>query len=372
MNIAIDGNEANIGERVGIGEFAYQVIRQLYNYRDKYQYTIFLKDSPREDLPKSANNWRYQIIGPKPLWTQFALPFKLYTAKQQDIIFSPSHYAPRFSPIPCVISVMDLSFIRYPKLFTRKDQIQLSHWTKYSISKAKSVVTISQFTKNQIVDYYKIEPNKIFVTYPGFDAKIYHNNYVDEEIAKIKEKYGLQKYLIFVGTIQPRKNIQRLILAFQKISKTFSDLQLVIIGRKGWMWEETLEMMKNPLWSKKLIYPGYLPNIDVAKLYHGAECFVLPSLYEGFGLPVIEAMACGCPVVISNVSSLPEIAGNSAVYIQPDSIDSIVQGIVNVIRKDQAYFKADLIKRGFSQVKKYSWEKCGSQILEVLEQAVVK
>jgi len=369
MNIAIDGNEANTEERVGIGEYAYQVIKQLYNYRLKHKFVIFLKNPPKNDLPIVSENWEYQIIGPKPFWTQLALPIKLLTSRNLDVIFSPTHYAPRFSPIPSVISIMDLSFIRYPKLFNRKDQLQLKRWTKYSIRQAKYVLTISQFSKNQIIDFYKADSNKIYVTYPGYKKEIYRVNYAAEEINQVKKKYGLSNYLMFVGTIQPRKNIQRLVIAFSKLVKNFPDLKLVIIGKKGWLYEDIFKMMENKAMVKKIVYLGYIEDIQIAKLYNGASCFVLPSLYEGFGLTVIEAMACGCPVIVSNISSLPEVAGNAAIYVEPTSIESIVSGINGIIRQDQQYYREDRIKKGLTQVKKYSWENCGLKTLEVLEQS---
>ncbi len=367
MKIGIDGNEANIEERVGIGEYAYQVIKQLANFQDRHQFTLFLKEKPRSDLPRESSNWRYVVFGPKHFWTQISLPFKLYFSYKLDLFFSPTHYAPRFSPIPRVIAIMDLSYIYYPHLFRKKDLIQLKSWTNYSLKKATRVITISQFSKKAIIDYYKIDPERIFVTYPGYKKEIYHPNYSQTEIEEIKRKYSLTDYLIFVGTIQPRKNILRLIEAFYQLCPIYPKLKLVLIGKKGWLYENILRTINHPKLKNKVLYLGYVEDKIIAKLYNGALAFVLPSLYEGFGLTVIEAMASGVPVIVSNTSSLPEIVGEAGVLVDPISPLSITEGILKIIRKDQRYFRENLIKKGLAQVKKFSWEICGLETVRILE-----
>lgn len=367
MQIGIDGNEANIEQRVGIGEYAYQLINHLSIFQNKHKFTIYLKESPKADLPKGTSNWQYLVFGPKPLWTQIALPVKLYTSPRLDLFFSPTHYAPRFSPVPSIISIMDLSYIYYPQLFKKSDLLQLKRWTSYSIKQAAKIITISNFSKNSIVDYYKINPDNIYVTYPGYKKQIYNQKYTQEEIKQVKSKFNLTDYLIFVGTIQPRKNIVRLIDAFSKIMGQFPSFKLVLVGRKGWLYEEIFKQINQAKLKDRVIFLDYLEDRTIAKLYNGASSFVLPSLYEGFGLTVIEAMACGCPVITSNVSSLPEIAKDAAVYVEPKSVSSISQGILKVIRQDQKYFRESLIKKGLTRANDFSWEACALKTLKFFE-----
>lgn len=363
MNIAIDGNEANIDKRVGIGEYAFQLLRTISNNYKNHNFTVYLKQNPLSHMPPQTLNWKYKIIGPKVLWTQVALPLRLFS-QNHDLIFSPSHYGPRFTLIPSVISVMDLSYIHYPSLFKKSDLVQLTNWTAYSVKNAKSILTISNFSKKEIVDYYKVAEDKVFVTYPGYKKDIFHTNYTSVQVNGIKKKYGLNKYILFVGTIQPRKNITRLLFAFEKLSKSFPDLKLVLVGKKGWLFEDIftkIEDLKN-----RVLYLDYLDDKSLAKLYKGAQAFILPSLYEGFGITVIEAMASGCPVVISNGSSLKEIGGTSAIYIDPLSVDSISSGIINILNMPEAE-KKQIIKEGLERIKTYSWEKCAKDTIEVFE-----
>ncbi len=370
MHIGIDGNEANVSEKVGIGEYAYQLIKLLSNYQDKHKFSIFLKDKPKDSLPPQAENWKYIVTLPKPLWTQFALPIRLYTTKL-DLFFSPNHYAPRFCPVPSVISIMDLSYIYFPKLFKKTDLIKLKNWTENSVRNAAKIITIRNYSRDSIIKYYKVDPDKINVTYPGYNNLVY-KQYISSDVEKIKRKYGLDNYLIFVGTIQPRKNLMSLIAAYSDLLRKYPNLQLVIIGKKGWMYEDFFKKITDPVYKNKIIYLGYVDMIEIGKLYNGAACFVLPSFYEGFGLTVIEAMASGCPVCLSNVTSLPEIAGDWGSYFNPNYNESIKKAIDKIISPDQKYYRKKLIKGGIGWVSRFSWNKCANDTLSVFERLVYR
>ncbi len=369
ITIGIDGNEANQNIRVGSGVYAFELLKQFKKYqispaslgtgRANIKYQIYLKNTPITDLPKESSTWRYVIIGPKSLWTQIGLPIKLWREKMfgraPDIFFTPTHYAPRFSPSPSVISIMDLSFIHFPEMFNKKDLWQLKNWTGYSVKNAKKIITISRYSKNDIVSHYGIDPDKVAVTYPGYNEKKY-------QISKIKNKYNINNdYILFVGTLQPRKNIARLIEAFKIAMKQFNNetMKLIVVGKKGWLYEEIFQKVKELRIEKRIIFTDYVKEEELPDLYRGAKCLVLPSLHEGFGIPVIEAMACGCPVVVSNVSSLPEIVESAGVFVDPYRIESIAEGI-NQVCYDEAN-RNKLIKKGLLQVKKFSWQKCAEE-----------
>ncbi|TAL62238.1 MAG: hypothetical protein EPN88_13570, partial [Bacteroidetes bacterium] len=250
MIIGIDGNEANVDQRVGIGQYAYHVLLHLNRLyvqeqtKGKIQnvrFKIYLKYPPKSDLPLETHGWEYSMFGPKKGWTQCALPFRLYTEKEKvNVFFSPSHYAPRFCPVPYFISIMDLSYIYFPQMFDQKDLYQLVHWTDYSVHKAEKIFTISEFSKKTIVEHYKITPENVIVTYPGYNKEIYKVNHgkntTDKSILK-KQFQIFFPYILFVGTLQPRKNLVGLIEAFQwMIKKTHTkNIQLVIVGKKGWL-----------------------------------------------------------------------------------------------------------------------------------------
>lgn len=363
MIIGIDGNEANVSEKVGIGEYAYELLRQFQKINtQRIKFEVYLKTSPRPEMPPPTSNFRYKIVTPRKMWTQFALPISLFLGKKPDVFFTPSHYAPRFSPVPTVISVMDLSFIRFPELFAKKDLYQLKNWTAYSVKNAKKVLTISEFSKNDIINEYKIAKNDVEVTYPGIKANLDLKR--KENMNDLSKKFGINKeYILFVGTLQPRKNIEKLIEAFSKLDK---DILLIIVGKKGWLYEDILKAPEKYGVLEEVKFLDFVEDNELPLLYKNALCFVLPSLYEGFGLPVLEAMKNGCPVITSNVSSLPEAGGDAAMYFNPEDSDDIAKAIKKVV--EDKTLREEMVKKGFVQVKKFSWEKTATQTLRVLEE----
>lgn len=375
MIIGIDGNEANISNKVGIGQYAFELLNQFSKFQiQDSRFQIYLKENPNDEMPEKTMNWQYEVFGPKKLWTQLALPFKLYTQSQKpDIFFTPSHYAPRFSPIPTAISIMDMSFELFPEMFNKDDLYQLQNWTRYSAKNAALIFTISEASKNDIMKIYGISGEKIIVTPLGI-REVSSSKYQVVSMEKLQEKYQIgSKYILFVGTLQPRKNIERLIEAFSKLEvrrKTddLRDLQLVIIGKKGWQYEPILAAPQKFGVEDTVKFLDFVTDDDLPAFYSNATCFVLPSLYEGFGLPVLEAMKYGCPVLTSNVSSLPEAGGDAAVYFDPENVDDITKQIERVL-SDSALRK-EMAAKGHEQVKKFSWERSAKQTLEALEGVV--
>jgi len=374
MLIGIDGNEANQKSRVGIGQFAFNIIEELERIDKKNEYFVYLKESPLSDLPKERGGWKYLIFGPSKFWTQFALPFKLFTQKQKlDIFFTPSHYAPRFSPVPTVISIMDLWHHRHPEQFAKKDLYQLTKWEGYSVRRASHIMTISEFSKREILDIYQIPADRVTVAYPGFtkfqipDSKFQINT----NIQKIKQKYKINgNYLLYLGTLQPKKNVEGLIRAFSLLIADYqSPITLVVAGKKGWLYEKIFELVKELKLEDKVVFTGFVEEEDKPYLLAGAKAFVFPSFYEGFGIPVLEAMSLGVPVVISKEGSLPEVGGQTAIYFDPYKVESMAASLRKVLNLNDKE-KNEIIKAGYKQAKKFSWEKCAKQILTTLERVV--
>ncbi len=377
MLIGIDGNEANVEKKVGISQYAFELLQQFYKLKKSKDYPglsfkIYLKMPPVSSLPPAEDGWNYQIFGPRPLWTQLTLPYRLYfTNPRPDVFFSPSHYAPRFCPVPSVISIMDLAYLYYPEMFKKSDLYQLRSWTSYSANKAKKILTISDSTRFDIIKQYKTPSEKVITIYPGIkpvdDSELQTNT-----MEILKNKYGITgHYVLFVGTLQPRKNIARLIKAFSEIilhPKVYSDTQLVIIGKKGWLYQEILQKPKNLGIESRVKFLDFINDKELELFYKNAICFVLPSLYEGFGLPILEAMQHGCPVVTSNISSLPEAGGDAALYVDPKNIDDIARKMIMLISDEQ--LRAKLIAKGKKQIAKFSWEKTARQTLDILQDTV--
>lgn len=256
---------------------------------------------------------------------------------------------------------MDLSYLEYPDMFRTKDLYQLTNWSAYSIAHAARILTISQFSKDAIIEKYHVRHDRVSLVYPGFSVKKSMTS-----SSEVLKKYHLDgPYILSVGTIQPRKNFERLIEAFARLADP--GVQLVIVGKKGWLWEGIYSAPGRFNVAKRVRFLDFVPDEDLPSLYTNARCFALPSLYEGFGLPVLEAMAYKCPVVVSNISSLPEIAGDAGIYVDPESTESISHGLEQAMKERTSAKGKERIKKGIDRLKIFSWEKAANQTLEVLE-----
>lgn len=371
MLIGIDGNEANVKKRVGSNVFAFKILESIYEIflkERKNKYLIYVKDKPLLDLPKEKKGWEYKVFGPKKFWTRLALPFRLFSQKEKiDVFFTPGHYSPLFCPCPLVITILDTSYLTFPDYFKKEDLYQLKKWTAESVRKAKKIITISENSKRDIIKFYKREPKEITVVYPGYDKKRYNKSVKDQEseIKKVKRKYKVSSnYIIYVGTLQPRKNLLRLIGAFKRLKR--EDLQLLIVGKKGWMYEKIFEKVKKSDLEKKIVFTGFVEDRDLPYLTAGAKIFVLPSLYEGFGIPVIEAKALGVVTVVSKNSSLVEIGGKGSIFIEePKSEGSIEKALRKGLDLNKEE-RNEIIRKGLKEAEKYCWRKSAGRILNVL------
>jgi glycosyltransferase involved in cell wall biosynthesis len=372
MKIGINGYESviprfgydadsGLPNRVGSGEFCFQLLSAISKLDSRNEYYIYLPTSPTQDMPGEKENWKYEVFTSFKLWTLIGLSQKLFKNQYKlDVFFSPTHYLPVNYKVPSVISVLDVSYLKFPSLFKGKDLLMLKYWGKYSIKKARKIITISESSKNDIIKSYGVSPGKIAVVYPGIKKLNFANDY---KMSDLKEKFGIDsEYILFVGTLQPRKNIVRLIEAFSKLK---TDSKLVVVGRRGWQYEEILGAPEKFGVKHRVIFIENAGDEDLPSLYKNAQFFILPSLYEGFGLPILEAMQNSCPVITSNISSLPEAGGDGALYVDPQSTDDIASKMQKLL--DDESLRRELIKKGHEQVKKFSWEKSAKETLKVLE-----
>lgn len=373
MTIGINGYEAvvprfgynqktGLPNRVGSGEVSFELLKKLYSLDEKNKYRIYLPTEPSRDMPQERDNWKYIKVKNQKAWTATALSKKLFEDRGKlDVFFSPTHYLPLYVSCPCAVAILDLSYIHFPGLFKKRDLYQLKLWGKYSVKKSSKIITISEASKSDIIKYYKVPSSKVAIVYPGIkemDIKTKTN---------IRSKYKIEgEFILFVGTLQPRKNIVKLIEAFSEIDN--KSIKLVVIGKKGWMFEDILKAPGKYGVSERVKFLENASDQDLPSFYSEAKCFVLPSLYEGFGLPVLEAMQNGCPVITSNISSLPEAGGEAALYVNPHDSSDIANKIDRVLEDEK--LRLEMIKKGFEQVKKFSWEKSAEETLKVLESLV--
>ncbi|MGB9882906.1 MAG: glycosyltransferase family 4 protein [Microgenomates group bacterium] len=363
MIIGVDGNEANVKERVGVSNYTLNILRYFKKKADKQtQFIVFLKNNPLADLPKENKFFKYEVITGNFLWSQIFLPIRLYLKKDIDVFFSPAHYLPRFCPYPSVVTIHDLSFLYYPQDFLKKDLFQLKNWTKYSVKKAKKIIAVSNTTKKDIVKSYQIAPEKIEVVYNGYEKNIKHK----EPDFKI-DNYS-DPYILYVGTLQPRKNIITLIKAFDQFKKIYPKFKLIIAGKKGWLYKKIFQMVSDLGLEKEVYFTDYVTDNQLLFLYQNAFCLVFPSFYEGFGIPLLEAMSFGCPVISSFASSLPEIGADACLYFDPNNHYDLLEKLKTL--KENSSLRKELINKGKKRVKEFSWKNCGEKTLEIIKSCV--
>lgn len=368
MIIGIDGNEANVEHKVGVSVYASKLLQYFQKQADKdTQFRIYLRKKPGLDLPSETPYFQYRTVFGPTLWLRLFLPLYLNIRRESDVFFAPAHYSPPSLPVPLVVTIHDLAYYYYPDEFLKKDLFKLTNWTKESVEKAKKIIAVSKTTKKDIMKFYAMPDNKINVIYNGFEKN--SSNNVKEVWETLANRYALQqsKYILYLGTLQPRKDIPTLIEAFNQFHNTHQDMKLVIVGKKGWMYDEIIKGISEN--QANIIFTGYLPDAEASALYQHAFCFVLPSLYEGFGIPILEAMSYGCPVVTSYAASLPEVGGEACLYFEPKSSQDLLFNL-NLLFNDKKLQK-ELKNKGFERITEFSWEKCAEETLTQLK-AMVK
>lgn len=368
MIVGIDGNEANIEKRVGVNQYAYEILWGIAKLQDewknKHRFIVYLKEKPLLDLPKETRFFKYRVIPGRGAWIITKLMPDLFLNKPRpDIFFSPSHYIPPFALMPRICSIMDLGYLEFSEQFTKYDYWQLKIWSAYSIIVSKAIISISNSTKTDIVRHYPFASGKITVTHLAYEADRFNTKVSPEDVRRIKNKYAIvDDYILYLGTLKPSKNIEGLIEAYASISGA----KLVIAGKKGWLFEPIFEKVKKLGLEDRIIFTDFVAEEDKPALIAGAKVFCLPSFWEGFGLDVLNAMACGVPVVVSKVGSLPEVAGEAGIYINPGSTESISRGLKRVLSMDDLEYNK-LREKGLAQARKFSWEKTARETLKILE-----
>ena len=362
--IGIDGNEANLVQhRLGSNQFAYGLLKTIEKIDTTHSYQTYLSTPLLNDMPKTRPGWNYRVIPPHKLWTQWRLPLDLYFRFPRPKVFlSLSHYVPRFSPVPRIVTITDLGYLKFPEQLLKKDLLQLKLWTAYSLKVADHIIAISEFTKQDILDIYQIDKSKISVIYPGYDRSVFNVSLKKGGAKLVLRKYNISTpYLLFLGALKPSKNVERLIEAFNQLNE--NDIKLVIAGKKGWLYESIFEIVKKLNLENKVIFTGFVSDKDIPLLMSHAEAFALPSLYEGFGMPVVESMACGVPVLVSNQGSLPEVVGNAGIVVNPYEVQSIANGIKKTIKE-----KERLIQDGLKRVRLFNWDISAKKTITLLDQ----
>ena len=370
MRIVIDAQPL-LEPLAGIGRYTDSLLRTLAEIDHENHYYLYYGASFRQSratLPHFDN----LNFHPKLLRFPGKL-FRLLTEKLRvipvgsflgnyDIYHGLNYHVPRLA-FSSIVNIYDLSFMLFPECFTKKRLSDIRYKVGSSIKRAEWIITGSESTKADIVNYLKVSDEKIKVIPFGFGK---HFKPLSEEmLIPFREKYHLPgRFILFVGTIEPRKNILNLLRAFHRLN--IPDIFLVIAGGRGWLFEEIFMEVERLGLPEKVIFPGYIPETDLPLLYNSACVFVYPSLYEGFGFPPLEAMACGVPVITSNTSSLPEIVGDAGMLVNPQNPEEIADAIKSVLESDSK--KRDMAGKGIERAKTFSWERCARETLKLYKQ----
>jgi glycosyltransferase involved in cell wall biosynthesis len=352
MHIGIDASRTTRAQRTGTEGYALNLIRALLSHATRHRLTLYFREKPAPALfPKGQP----RIIPFPRLWTHARLSWEMLT-RPPEVLFVPAHVIPLVCPVPAVVTIHDLGYRHFPRAHPLTHWAYLDWSTRFSTYRAAHILADSHATRRDLVQMYGVRENKISVVYPGRDEALTR---VDP--AAVRAKYQLPAtYLLHIGTVQPRKNLLRLIEA---VTHHPSPVPLVLAGRSGWLAEPILEAARR----HNVRVLDYVPDEALAGLYSGATAFVFPSLYEGFGFPVLEAMACGTPVICANTSSLPEVAGEAALTVDPLDTGALAAAIARVL--SDAALRESLIARGYEQIQKFSWAKAARETLSVLEKA---
>ncbi|MCM3880592.1 MAG: glycosyltransferase family 4 protein [Vicinamibacterales bacterium] len=362
MRIGIDARKLH---DFGIGTYIRNLLRELAHIDQTTEYVLFCKPGDTEVAAGLGANFRAvpEHSGHYSIAEQITLPLAV-RRERLDLFHAPHYVLPALISSRSVVTIHDCIHLMFPEYLSRLGHAyaHASLWT--AAHKSDRIFTVSEQSKRDILKFFKVPPEKIVVTPNAIDDR-FSVAPSDEHLEQIRERYQLSHaYLLYVGNIKPHKNLERLIEAFHLVrSQGRPELELLIIGDEMSRMQSLRRTVHRLQLHRYVRVLGFVPDTTLAVLYRLASVFVFPSLYEGFGLPPLEAMASGTPVVTSNVSSLPEVVGDAAVLVDPYSPEAIAEGILAVLRS--SHLRDDLRERGLNRVKAYSWRRSAERVREV-------
>lgn len=354
--------------RAGIHQYIYQVLRHLPD--DAFEYRVHSQmaglSSGRSSLTQISSRFPTQNRLARIFWEQMVWPWYSWR-RRPDLLHGMAFATPYLASTPSVVTVFDLSFIHFPQQFPKLQQKYLAWQTRLACQRARRVITISESTRQDVHLFFKKPLSHIDVVYPGVDPVYQPQS--ETAVAQFKKAHRINgRFILHVGTLQPRKNIETLIDAFALLNDP--SLQLVLVGGKGWLYDEIFARVEQHQLTNRVIFTGYVADEELPLWYAAADLFVYPSLYEGFGMPVVEAMACGTAVIVANNSSLPEAAGEAGLQFDPQNASELAERMLSVLQNYE--LSAKMRQSGFKQAQKFSWTRAGRETAVVYRNAIEK
>jgi glycosyltransferase involved in cell wall biosynthesis len=369
LHIAIDAH--SVGARLAGNEsYAINLIEALAQIDSLNQYTLFV--TRREAVDRFSGRWpNFSVSQTLPHTPLVRIPLTLSAALRRNPVdvLHVQFTAPPMSPCPFVVSIHDLSFEHLPQTFKRRSRIQLRLTVRNSARRAAHILALSESARQDIIETYGILPER--VTMIPLAAPAHFAPVTDaKDLQRVRHTYGIDgDYILSVGSIQPRKNLTRLVRSFASLRRERTGVKLpklVLVGKQGWLYDETLRAIKESGIGNEILLTGYVPEADLPALYSGAICFVYASYFEGFGLPPLEAMKCGTPVIVGNQTSLPEVVGDAGLLVDPFDEAEIMSALAQLI--DNPDLRDKLRRKGLKRADKFSWHDTARRTLEVYKQ----
>ena len=361
--IGVDASRSGSTLLTGTERYSRRVIEAMLTLPGNTRFRLYVNGDRPLDLTATANACQRLIPFPR-LWTHLRLSTEI-ALHRVDALFVPAHVVPPVHPRATVVTVHDLGYLREPGAHTPGSRRYLDWSTRWSVFAASRVIAISVATRDDLIRYYRVPEARIRVVPHGVDERFrpMDPNAGDVVLGPL----GIRRpYLLFVGTLQPRKNLARLIAAFDRIADEHPDLSLVLAGKRGWLADRIDLALAASRHRERIVLPGHVPDDALPALYAGAVALALPSLYEGFGLPVLEAMACGTSVLVSDRGSLPDIGGGVALAVDPLDEGAIAGGLSRLLEPAE---RARRSAAGIARAAEFSWARTGRETLDVILEA---
>lgn len=366
------GIDFHLAEREGTGNCTYMrnLVESLVKLDKTNEYFLYVTNSQYPYYKVFAGHPHVHL---RPLKIKFPLVrmalLGLMTFRDRIDILHANYYGPPFFMGKLVLTVHDLSFVSIPECFTTFERMKDEILIPRNIRKASKVLTVSEYSKTDIISNYRVRPDHVEVGYNGANP-IFMPVANRKSALRIMASYGVSgEFILYVGRLNKRKNLASLVKAFTGLKEVKNiPHQLVVCGIRDFLPQPEIDAINSSPYKNDIVFTGYLPEEHLPLFYGCADVFVYPSLYEGFGLPCLEAMCCGCPVVSSNLTSLPEVVGDAGILVDPLDVREIENAILRVISDPSA--RAEMVRKGFEQAKKFSWDNTARKMLEVSEEAV--
>jgi glycosyltransferase involved in cell wall biosynthesis len=371
MPIYVDISAAVHG-KAGIGRYAGSLARALVT-RQPGRFTLFynrfgevgpppgLEAIPACTVHAGYKPWRMAVW----LGQLAGIGFN-WLMPGAELYHATEHLLPPLRGVTCVLTIHDMIFSLFPEHQKRLNYWYLSMAMPIFCRRADAIITVSEFSKQDIVQYYGLDPDKVTVIYEAAGPEF--APVAPSVVEDVRDRYSLpESFLIHVGTIEPRKNLTRLVQALQQLRDSGLKVPLVVVGGKGWLYHDFFRRLEELEVRDAVYFPGYVADSDLPALYSAARAAVMPSLYEGFGLPILEAMSCGTPAICSSTSSLPEIGGEAARYFDPHDVEAIAETVHNIWTRSD--LRAEMRNQGQAQASKFSWDRAARETISVYEEA---